>query len=75
MSRKLMRNRVRCLACNKILESKHRHDWVTCGCSNETFVDGGLDYQRIGAINLSKVAIIDDDDTEHEMTEVMREEQ
>lgn len=43
----LTRNAVKCLACNKVIESKHRHDFVCCGCSNETAVDGGLSYQRV----------------------------
>ena len=31
-----------------VLESKHRHDYQTCYCSNRAFVDGGYDYSRVG---------------------------
>ena len=44
----LIRNAVRCLSCNVELESKHRHDFQCCGCENQTFVDGGYDYSRVG---------------------------
>ena len=44
----LIRNAVRCLSCNTELESKHRHDFQCCGCENQTFVDGGYDYSRVG---------------------------
>ena len=43
---KLTRNAVRCLRCNDQIESKHRHDFVTCSCGNIS-VDGGLAYQRL----------------------------
>jgi hypothetical protein len=56
MSRyKIIRNSVRCLACQKELESKHVHDFQGCGCPNGTFVDGGLDYTRRGAVNFGLV--------------------
>ena len=48
-------NSVMCLVCNTILESKHRHDYVRCSCSNGTACDGGLDYQRVLAKDLDKV--------------------
>ena len=51
----LTRNAVKCLVCNKTIESKHQHDFRCCGCSNETFVDGGLSYVRVGAVDLDKV--------------------
>ena len=44
----LIRNAVRCLSCNTELESKYRHDFQCCGCENQTFVDGGYDYSRVG---------------------------
>lgn len=41
-------NRVRCRKCGDILESKHRHDFVRCGCG-AIAVDGGHEYiRRIG---------------------------
>lgn len=51
----LTRNAVKCLSCGEVLESKHRHDFRCCGCYNETACDGGLDYQRILAVDLDKV--------------------
>jgi len=42
-----MRNAIRCLKCNNVIESKHRHDLQRCPCG-ACFVDGGNDYRRIG---------------------------
>lgn len=50
-------NKIRCLECNTILESKHRHDFRICECPNQAFVDGGLVYQRVGALDLTKLEI------------------
>jgi hypothetical protein len=52
---KLIRNRVKCLACDEVIESNYRHDYKTCGCPNETMVDGGIDYQRFGGADLKLV--------------------
>lgn len=41
----LTRNAAKCLKCNTVIESKYRHDFVTCPCGNIS-VDGGLEYQR-----------------------------
>ena len=51
----LTKNSVKCLVCNTILESKHRHNYVKCHCPNETACDGGLEYQRTLAVDLSLV--------------------
>ena len=51
----LTRNAIKCLVCNSVLESKHRHNYVQCRCSNEAAVDGGLVYQRILAKDLDLV--------------------
>jgi hypothetical protein len=48
-------NRVKCLECGEILTSYHRHDYKTCSCTNVTMVDGGLEYQRYGGMDLLKV--------------------
>ena len=48
-------NSIKCLECNTVLESKHQHHFVTCGCKNQTFNDGGLVYNRTGAVDLDKV--------------------
>jgi hypothetical protein len=48
---RMKRNVIFCAECWKVLESKHRHDFVQCGCPNQTFVDGGLEqYVRYGAV-------------------------
>ena len=44
----LTRNAIKCLQCNTVLESKHRHYFQCCGCENQSFVDGGYDYSRVG---------------------------
>ena len=35
-----------CKKCDDRLISHNRHDFVSCQCGN--FVDGGVDYERIG---------------------------
>lgn len=45
---KIINNYIQCKACGEVIESKSRHDFVTCSrgrCS----VDGGLDYLRRAA--------------------------
>lgn len=44
---KIIHNRIRCKHCNDIVESKSRHDFVSCSCG-KVFVDGGHDYCRWG---------------------------
>lgn len=43
--KKIIRNALKCLKCGDVIESKDRHDYVTCSCGNVS-VDGGLDYLR-----------------------------
>ncbi len=55
MSRpKIVRNIAECRQCGDIIESKHRHDFVTCSCG-AIFTDGGTDYIRRGGNNLLDV--------------------
>ena len=51
----LIRNAIKCLQCNTVLESKYRHDYQACCCSNRAFVDGGLSCIRLGAMKLDLV--------------------
>ena len=37
-----------CKKCGDVLISRHRHDYVMCGCDNKTMLDGGTEYQRFG---------------------------
>jgi DNA-directed RNA polymerase subunit RPC12/RpoP len=43
----IIRNSAKCAKCGDEIESKHRHDWVSCKC-RAIFIDGGKDYQRVG---------------------------
>lgn len=43
----IIRNMVRCKACDDVIESYDRHDFKYCWCGN-VFVDGGKDYLRRG---------------------------
>ena len=47
VKKKLVRNAARCKLCGDVVESRYRHDFVMCSCE-AMFVDGGLDYIRIG---------------------------
>ena len=55
MEIQIILNRVQCKSCGEVLTSYNRHDYKTCGCENETMVDGGNDYQRYGGKDLSLV--------------------
>ena len=51
----LTRNAIKCLQCCTVLESKYQHDFQSCQCSNQAFVDGGLSYVRVGAVDLDLI--------------------
>jgi hypothetical protein len=51
----ILLNRVQCKNCGEVLISYNRHDYKTCGCENETMVDGGIAYQRYGGKDLDLV--------------------
>ena len=53
-SRQERPNAARCLECDVLLYSRHRHDYRTCACGN-LMVDGGADYIRRGFRDLSKI--------------------
>ena len=55
--------KIRCLLCNDIIESKHRHNLVSCKCES-CYIDGGQDYLHFGGKDFSKILIIFDDGTE-----------
>jgi hypothetical protein len=50
--------KVKCLKCDDVIESKYRHDFVTCKCGN-AFVDGGSDYTRYGGSSLDTVEVVE----------------
>lgn len=43
----IVKNAAECARCGDVIESKHRHDFVSCKCG-AIFVDGGLSYLRRG---------------------------
>lgn len=51
---KLVRNRIKCLDCDDIIESTWVHDFKYCKCG-KAFVDGGLEYCRCGHENLDRI--------------------
>ena len=52
MTKKLIKNRWKCLSCNDIIESKHQHEYTTCKCGMSS-CDGGDSYIRlIGDLNM-----------------------
>lgn len=50
----IIRNSARCRLCGDEIESKHRHDFVTCKCG-EISVDGGRDYFKRSARDLNNI--------------------
>ncbi len=44
-STRITSNKGRCRKCNSVIESHHRHDFVTCPCGAVS-VDGGHEYLR-----------------------------
>jgi len=46
---------VLCKNCNTVLYSLGRHHYHTCGCENQTMVDGGKDYLRCGGVDMTKI--------------------
>ena len=51
----LTHNSVKCLECGEVLVSKSQHHFVSCNCKNQCFTDGGLIYNRVGAVDFDKV--------------------
>lgn len=41
----IVRNRIKCLLCKTIIESKHTHDFKWCKCKSVA-VDGGKSYLK-----------------------------
>jgi len=47
-------NQAKCLICGETVQSKHRHDFVTCSCGGLS-VDGGSWYAKRGAKDFDMV--------------------
>lgn len=58
-----MRNRAKCKLCEDILESFHKHDYVTCKCG-EISIDGGDYYMHCSARDWHNFLRVDDNDNE-----------
>lgn len=56
-----MKNRAKCKLCSDVIQSFHRHDFVTCKCG-EISVDGGDNYFRALAKNWENFLRLDDND-------------
>ena len=54
--------KIKCLKCNDIIESLHKHDFKYCKC-NACSIDGGIHYTRIGG-DSKFINIIYEDGTE-----------
>jgi hypothetical protein len=54
-------SKIKCGACNTILESKYRHDFQRCSCPNKTFLDGGNDYIRCGGMDMKMILFWNED--------------
>ena len=59
-NRRIVRNALRCTGCGDVIESKHRHEIVTCSCGAWS-VDGGLDYIK-RSIDVGKSPFPDSED-------------
>ena len=53
--KQIVYNSVKCLECNEVIVSRHRHDYVTCECPNKAMADGGNEYGRYGAMDMDKI--------------------
>lgn len=60
---KIIKNAIQCNLCGDIIESTHRHNFVTCKCGCCS-VDGGLDYLRRSYIHsrddFTELSILED---------------
>lgn len=56
-NRQIVLNSIKCLECGETLISHYRHDYKTCNCINATMCDGGTDYLRYGAKDMSKIKL------------------
>lgn len=55
--------KIKCLLCKNIIESKNRHDLISCKCNN-CYIDGGQDYIHFSGKDFDKILIVFDDGTE-----------
>lgn len=55
---KILENKIQCLICGDIIESKHTHDFKRCSCKSIA-IDGGREYlKRLGKVeNIKELSI------------------
>ena len=70
----ILRNLARCRLCGTIIESTHRHDYVTCNCG-KIAVDGGKAYlRRVGSRDyFEELSTFEESDAKSEEEVVQRE--
>jgi len=56
--------KIKCLQCDTILESVHRHDFKRCECENRTHIDGGNDYLKFGGMNFKMIELWEEEKQE-----------
>lgn len=57
---KLIKNRIQCKVCKKVIESKSRYDWVKCDCEEGyIYTDGGTEYINRGG-EIENIIELDD---------------
>jgi len=54
MNRQPIVNKAQCRKCEDIIESKYRHDFVTCSCGAIS-IDGGQSYLKRSAKDMNDV--------------------
>ncbi len=55
--------KIKCLICGDIIDSKYRHNLVSCKYEN-CYIDGGNDYCHFGGKDFNKILLIFNDSTE-----------
>lgn len=58
---RLILNRVQCNICDDIITSRYTHDFQFCKCK-KTFVDGGLEYMRVGGEDYTDFSVWSNED-------------
>ena len=68
----IIHNRAKCLLCGDIVESRYRHEFVTCKCGNLS-ADGGLSYLKRSALYPNMVEEMSQSCTNTECLDCLRD--
>ena len=70
---RIIQNEVKCLKCEEIIWSAHRHDYKSCKCGSIA-VDGGRDYlRRVGDFsNVEERSMSMDEEAIHKCIEAVK---